>query len=253
MAATVTAKSGHHIAYYRQQAAAGNERSPLSYYSAGAKQGGAEGRWFGRALPALGLHEGQAVDMEDNGPYTQVYNQANPLTGERLSRAPQSATSSRSPAAPSTGGAPPEQVRNADGSAATARSAVAAAGSKPGPNWRAGRRMIDTSYDVKFWKIETRAGVKKTTYRVHWLVGRQHFTESFPIKALADAFRSQLGPLPPKAKPLTPRPVGPSHMPVPAAMCPFWITPAITWRRPETTSQLRAVCLFSKLSSAYCR
>ena len=133
MAATVTAKSGHHIAYYRQQAAAGNERSPLSYYSAGAKQGGAEGRWFGRALPALGLHEGQAVDMEDNGPYTQVYNQTNPLTGERLSRAPQSATSSRSPAAPSTGGAPPEQVRNADGSAATARSAVAAAGSKPGP------------------------------------------------------------------------------------------------------------------------
>lgn len=30
--------------------------------------------------------------------------------------------------------------------------------------------MNETSYDVRFWKIETRAGVKKTTYRVHWFV-----------------------------------------------------------------------------------
>jgi len=52
--------------------------------------------------------------------------------------------------------------------------------------------MNDTSYDIKFWKIETRAGVKRTTYRVHWFVGPQHFTETFPIKALADAFRSHL-------------------------------------------------------------
>ena len=84
MAATVTAKSGHHIAYYRQQAAPRVERSPLSYYSAGARQGEAPGRWFGRALPALGLAEGQVVDMEDDGPYVQVYGQVNPLTGERL-------------------------------------------------------------------------------------------------------------------------------------------------------------------------
>jgi hypothetical protein len=61
MAATVTAKSGHHIAYYRQQATAAAERSPLNYYSAGARQGEAPGRWFGRALPALGLHEGQSL------------------------------------------------------------------------------------------------------------------------------------------------------------------------------------------------
>ncbi len=52
--------------------------------------------------------------------------------------------------------------------------------------------MNDTSYDVRFWKIETRSGTKRTTYRVHWFVAGEHFTESFPIKALADAFRSQL-------------------------------------------------------------
>ncbi len=73
MAATVTAKSGHHIAYYRQQATPGAERSPLSYYSAGARQGEAPGRWFGRALLALGLTAGQTVDMEDDGPYVKVY------------------------------------------------------------------------------------------------------------------------------------------------------------------------------------
>ena len=39
MAATVTAKSGHQLEYYRQQAAPAGERSPLSYYSAGARQG----------------------------------------------------------------------------------------------------------------------------------------------------------------------------------------------------------------------
>ena len=38
--------------------------------------------WFGRALPALGLHEGQVVDLQDDGPYVQVYSQINPLTGE---------------------------------------------------------------------------------------------------------------------------------------------------------------------------
>src|SRR5215472_9038906 len=75
MAATVTAKSGHHLEYYRQQAA--------------------PGRWFGRALPWLGLAAGQAVDMEDNGPYVQVYRQVNPLTGERKGRAPRTATGKR--------------------------------------------------------------------------------------------------------------------------------------------------------------
>jgi hypothetical protein len=50
--------------------------------------------------------------------------------------------------------------------------------------------VTEVSYDVKFWKIETRAWANKTTYRAHWYVGKRHFTESFPIKALADPFRS---------------------------------------------------------------
>src|SRR5712691_4701567 len=95
MAAKVTAKSGHHVNYYRQLAAPGGERSPLSYYSAGTRQGEAPGRWFGKALPALGLTAGEVVDMEDDGPYTQVYEQVNPLTGERLGRAPRTADGMR--------------------------------------------------------------------------------------------------------------------------------------------------------------
>lgn len=111
MAATVTAKSGHHIAYYRQQAAPGGERSPLTYYSAGARQGEAPGRWFGRALPSLGLAEGQVVDMEDNGPYEQVYGQINPLTGERLGRAPRTAEGMRSAIMAELEAAEPEATR----------------------------------------------------------------------------------------------------------------------------------------------
>src|SRR5690349_14425889 len=95
MAATVTAKSGHRLDYYRQQAAPDGERSPLGYYSAGARQGEAAGRWFGRALPWLGLAAGQAVDMEENGPYTQVYGQINPVTGGQLGRAPRGAEGMR--------------------------------------------------------------------------------------------------------------------------------------------------------------
>src|SRR5438552_14323709 len=95
MAATVTAKSGHQLEYYRLQAAPGAERSPLGYYSAGARQGEAPGQWFGQALPWLGLAAGQAVDMEPDGPYTQVYQQVNTLTGEQLGRAQRTADGMR--------------------------------------------------------------------------------------------------------------------------------------------------------------
>jgi hypothetical protein len=69
--------------------------SPLGYYSAGARQREAPGRWFGQALPWLGLAAGQAVDTEADGPYTQVYGQINPLTGEHLGRAPRTADGMR--------------------------------------------------------------------------------------------------------------------------------------------------------------
>src|SRR5260370_9886364 len=95
MAATGTAKSGHRLEYYRREVAPGAEGSWLGYYSAGARQGEAPGRWFGRALPWLGLAAGQAVDMEPDGPYTQVYQQVNPLTPEQLGRAPRTADGMR--------------------------------------------------------------------------------------------------------------------------------------------------------------
>ncbi|MGA6163507.1 tyrosine-type recombinase/integrase [Amycolatopsis magusensis] len=51
---------------------------------------------------------------------------------------------------------------------------------------------MDTSYDVRIWKIEKYAGKRKTTYRVRWLVSGKKFGESFETYALADSFRSRL-------------------------------------------------------------
>ena len=60
-----------------------------------------------------------------------------------------------------------------------------------GRNRKTGRRVNETSYDVRFWKIEVRAG-RLSPYRVHWIVAGQRFTQSFTIRALADSFRAQL-------------------------------------------------------------
>jgi integrase len=51
--------------------------------------------------------------------------------------------------------------------------------------------VSDTSYDVRFWKIEVRPG-RRSPYRVHWIVAGHRFTESFATRALADSFRAQL-------------------------------------------------------------
>ncbi len=51
--------------------------------------------------------------------------------------------------------------------------------------------MNVTSYDVRFWNIEVRAG-RRSPYRVVWLVAGQRFTQSFTTRALADASRAQL-------------------------------------------------------------
>ena len=48
-----------------------------------------------------------------------------------------------------------------------------------------------TSFDVRFWKIETRKG-KGTTYRVRWVVAGRPFSESFLTMALAESFRAKL-------------------------------------------------------------
>jgi hypothetical protein len=98
MGATVTARSGYNADYPRMQVAASAERSPLGYYSAAAQKGEPEGRWFGAALPELGLAEGQAVDQltgEEGSAYLAVYSQVNPATGEHLGRAPMTNKNSR--------------------------------------------------------------------------------------------------------------------------------------------------------------
>src|SRR5215469_5491314 len=52
--------------------------------------------------------------------------------------------------------------------------------------------MNETSYDIRFWKIETRTWSKKTSYRVVWLVDGKRFSESFGTKSLADSYRAGL-------------------------------------------------------------
>ncbi|WP_435070245.1 tyrosine-type recombinase/integrase [Amycolatopsis thermoflava] len=51
---------------------------------------------------------------------------------------------------------------------------------------------MDTTYDVTIWKIETRQGRRKTTYRVVWVVAEERFRRTFDTWALADSFRSDL-------------------------------------------------------------
>jgi hypothetical protein len=51
---------------------------------------------------------------------------------------------------------------------------------------------METSYDVKVWKIEVYTGIRMTTYRVRWSVAGRQWRESFRTHALADSFRSEL-------------------------------------------------------------
>lgn len=93
MGAFVGAVSGYSARYYAAQAGAAPDREAAgSYY---VKE--APGRWFGRGLDALGLHEGQAVDIEldadgkltETGAFFDLYEyQRHPVTGEILGRRP---------------------------------------------------------------------------------------------------------------------------------------------------------------------
>ena len=51
---------------------------------------------------------------------------------------------------------------------------------------------MDTTYNVKIWKIETRVRKTKTNYRVVWFVAGARFSDLFDTFALADSFRSDL-------------------------------------------------------------
>ena len=51
---------------------------------------------------------------------------------------------------------------------------------------------MDTSYDIRIWKVEPVKRKKATTYRVRWLVAGKRFGEIRTTAALADSFRAQL-------------------------------------------------------------
>ena len=91
MTAVVTAASGYDLGYvWKNQAekdpAKDAEREQAkdraSYYE---QKGEPAGRWFGKGAEALGFAKGQEVEHE---PYTKMYSQIHPQTGEQLGRKP---------------------------------------------------------------------------------------------------------------------------------------------------------------------
>ncbi|WP_424887437.1 tyrosine-type recombinase/integrase [Streptomyces sp. XH2] len=51
---------------------------------------------------------------------------------------------------------------------------------------------MDTTYNVKVWKIGTRKQARGTTYTVRWTLDGKEWRAPFVTRALADAFRSEL-------------------------------------------------------------
>ncbi|WP_329117437.1 tyrosine-type recombinase/integrase [Streptomyces sp. NBC_01465] len=51
---------------------------------------------------------------------------------------------------------------------------------------------MDTTYNVKVWKIEIYKGQRKTTYTVRWTVDGKRERRPFDTEPLADSFRSEL-------------------------------------------------------------
>lgn len=51
---------------------------------------------------------------------------------------------------------------------------------------------MDTSYDVRIWKVEIYSGARTTTHTVKWSVAGRRWREPFKTAAHADSFRSEL-------------------------------------------------------------
>ena len=51
---------------------------------------------------------------------------------------------------------------------------------------------METSYDVRIWKVEVYRGTRRTSYTVRWSVAGKPRGQTFKTAALADAFRSDL-------------------------------------------------------------
>jgi conjugative relaxase-like TrwC/TraI family protein len=78
----VTPRSGYDLEYYLNRA---GEKTAGGYYLNAAQEGEPPGRWFGQGAEALGFADGQQVERD---PYLAVYQQTDPVTGEKLGRAP---------------------------------------------------------------------------------------------------------------------------------------------------------------------
>jgi AAA domain/TrwC relaxase len=79
----VTPRAGYDPRYYPGRAV--EEKAPGGYYLNGAIKGEVAGRWTGRGAQALGFEHWQKVESD---PYLKVYQQIDPVTGEKLGRAP---------------------------------------------------------------------------------------------------------------------------------------------------------------------
>lgn len=51
---------------------------------------------------------------------------------------------------------------------------------------------METTFDVRVYKILTYKGSRKTSYTVRWVVAGKPYRETFGTSALADSFRSEL-------------------------------------------------------------
>jgi hypothetical protein len=77
----VSPRSGFDLEYYLERA---GEKTAGGYNLNAAQQGEPPGRWFGHGAEALGLADEQLVERD---PYLPVYQQTDPVTGEKLGRA----------------------------------------------------------------------------------------------------------------------------------------------------------------------
>ena len=86
MAVVVTVAKGYDLGYvWKNQAQKdGTEKAIGGYYINAAQAGEPPGRWWGPGARAIGFAAGQVVERE---PYTAVYQQFDPVTGEKLGRA----------------------------------------------------------------------------------------------------------------------------------------------------------------------
>jgi TrwC relaxase/AAA domain len=86
VAVVVTVAKGYDLGYvWKNQAQQdGAEKAIGGYYINAAQAGEPSGRWWGPGARALGFTDGQVVER---GPYDAIYQQRDPVTGEKLGRA----------------------------------------------------------------------------------------------------------------------------------------------------------------------